>query len=259
MKKIATHNKTFHCDEITAIALLKLFTDEEYTIHRLDHETDNFEQYDFVIDIGRKFDGKKYFDHHQYKGGKSSAGLIWEYLGEGQYYPRISKLIDAVDRNDTGVEKAKEFEYSSLMKAFNQRSTSSKEQEEYFYKALEFALTVLGSLKRNQEDYEDAKDIVKNSFLFDKNQKIIELESFNPHWGSFINGITTPNIKAVVWEDEDEENWKVKITSKYPGSFELNYKPFKPDSSMDFVHSSGHFAVAKNEETLQVFLRKHIQ
>ena len=36
MKKlIATHNKTFHANEITAIALLQIFTEDEYIIHRL--------------------------------------------------------------------------------------------------------------------------------------------------------------------------------------------------------------------------------
>ena len=113
MKKIATHNKIFHADEVTAIALLKLFTDDEYQIERVDHDTTDFNSFDMVIDIGKKFDGVKYFDHHQYKGGKSSAGLIWSYLGFEDEYPKISKLIDLIDRNDVGLEKAKEFEYSS--------------------------------------------------------------------------------------------------------------------------------------------------
>ncbi len=82
MKKlIATHNKMFHADEITAIALLELFTDYKIEVERVNHDTKDFSKYDFVIDIGKTFDGKKYFDHHQYKGGKSSAGLIWDYSG----------------------------------------------------------------------------------------------------------------------------------------------------------------------------------
>ena len=80
MKKlIATHNKMFHADEVTAIALLEVFTDFEIEVQRVDHDTKDFSKYDFVIDIGKKFDGIKYFDHHQFKGGKSSAGLIWDY------------------------------------------------------------------------------------------------------------------------------------------------------------------------------------
>ncbi|MCD8478340.1 MAG: MYG1 family protein [Sulfurospirillum sp.] len=107
MLNIATHNKIFHADEVTAIALLKLFTDEEIVVHRIDHQSEDFSAYDMVIDISKKFDGEKYFDHHQNKGGKSSAGLIWDYLGLGLEYPRISKLIHHVDLNDTGIKKSR--------------------------------------------------------------------------------------------------------------------------------------------------------
>ena len=54
MKKlIATHNKMFHADEITAIALLEVFTDFEIEVQRVDHDTKDFSKYDFVIDIGK--------------------------------------------------------------------------------------------------------------------------------------------------------------------------------------------------------------
>jgi len=117
--KIATHNGIFHADEVTAVALLKLFTDDEISVTRLKHDTKYFSSFDMVIHISRKFDGKKCFDHHQYKGGKSSAGLIWKYLGREDEYPTISKLIKMVDDNDVGIAKAKPFEYSSLIKHFN--------------------------------------------------------------------------------------------------------------------------------------------
>ena len=62
MKKlIATHNKIMHADEVTAVALLKIFTDDEIEVCRLDHNTTDFLQYEMVIDIGKKFDGVKYF------------------------------------------------------------------------------------------------------------------------------------------------------------------------------------------------------
>ena len=41
MKKlIATYNKIFHADEVTAIALLQIFTDYEIEIERIDHDID---------------------------------------------------------------------------------------------------------------------------------------------------------------------------------------------------------------------------
>ena len=47
MKKlIATHNKIFHADEVTAIALLEVFTDFEIEVQRVDHDTKDFSKYD---------------------------------------------------------------------------------------------------------------------------------------------------------------------------------------------------------------------
>ena len=257
--RIATHNKIFHADEVTAVALLKIFTDYEIEVCRVNHNTTDFTMYDMVIDISRKFDGAKYFDHHQYKGGKSSAGLIWDYIGVNHKYPKISKLIHIVDMHDTGLQKAKPFEFSSLVKAYNHPNINSQEQDIQFDKAVKFVMTVIGSMKKSQEDFEDAKMIISNSFFFYNNHKIIELNKFTTHWASYINGVETPDINAVVWEDLDENNWKVRVPSKRLGSFELNGKALQQDESMEFVHSSGYFAVAKDEASMKSFLFKQIR
>jgi uncharacterized UPF0160 family protein len=259
MKKlIATHNKIFHADEVTAVALLEIFTDYEIEVERVEHDCKDFSKYDFVIDISKKYDGIKYFDHHQFKGGKSSAGLIWEYLDLSDEYPKISKLIDLVDRNDVGIEKAKPFEFSSLIKCYNTRNLLSEEQNQQFYRAVDFAKNVILSMKDMEEGMIKAKDIINSSFSFNHNPKIIELSEFTPYWTSYINGTTMPFIKAVVWEDEDDNTWKVKVPSKTVGSFELNGKALKQDNNMEFVHSSGHFAIAKDELTMIKYLSKNI-
>jgi len=260
MTKIATHNKIFHADEVTAIALLEVFTEEEYIVQRVDHDTTNFADFDMVIDIGKKYDGEKYFDHHQYKGGKSSAGLIWSYLEVEEDYPKISKFIKQIDDHDTGVQKAKEFEYSNLISCYNSDDINDpQKQDEQFKKAVEFAKTVLDSFATMEENLQEAKSIVARSYTFDNNRAILELETFTPHWTTYINGMLTPHIKAVVWEDEAEKNWKVKIPAKKLGSYELVTKPLEDDGTMEFVHSSGFYAIAKDEETMKKFLAKQIR
>ncbi len=253
---IATHNKIFHADEVTAVALLRLFTDDEIIVHRIDHDTEDFTPYDMVIDISKKFDGDKYFDHHQNKGGKSSAGLIWEYLGFEEDYPKISKLIKLVDDNDVGIQKAKPFEYSNLLKCFNSSKINSPEQNIQFEKAVDFSMTVLNSMAEFAESLHAAKDIIRDSFMFDNNPKILELSIFTPHWGTYVNAKETPNIQAVVWEDKEDNNWKVRIPAKRLGSFDLHGKELTQDDSMKFVHSSGHFGIAKDEATMIEYLEK---
>ena len=109
-----------------------------------------------------------------------------------------------------------------------------------------------------EEEIIDAKKIVNESFAFNNNPEIIELSKFTPFWTSYINGKTMPFVKAVVWEDEEEQNWKVKVPSKTVGSFELSGKALKNDTTMEFVHSSGHFAIAKDEMTMIKYLSRNI-
>ena len=260
MKKlIATHNGVFHADEVSAVALLKIFNDDEIEVERVPHQFDNFSKYDMVIDISKKYDGKKYFDHHQNKGGKSSAGLIWDYIGVNKDYPKLSELIKLIDDNDVGIQKAKDFEFSSLVKCFNSSNINSDAQDENFHKAVDFAMTIFNSILNMEDEREDAYDIIKNSFIFDSNSSIIELSRYTRHWNSYLNGNLTPNIKAVVWEDEDSNNYKVMITPKFAGSFELTRKPFTQDETMEFVHTAGFFAIAKNEDIMKKFLAKQFK
>jgi uncharacterized UPF0160 family protein len=255
MKKIATHNGVFHADEVSAVALLKIFTDEDYIVERVEHCTTDFSGYDMVLDIGKQYDAIKYFDHHQNRGGKSSAGLIWEYLGAEAQYPKISQLIKKIDAHDVGEAQAGAFEYSNLIRCYNTTNINNDEvQLKAFCKAVDFAMTVFSSLKNSQDDLLKAKSLVANAYLFDRNPKILYLDTFTPHWSSYINGELTPHIKAVVWEDEDKI--KVKIVPKRVGSFELNGKKLPQDNSMEFVHSAGFFAVAKDESTMKKYLKK---
>lgn len=258
-KHIATHKGMMHADEITAVALLRLFTNDEIVVHRIEHESTDFSAYDMVIDIGKTFDGVKYFDHHQHKGGKSSAGLIWDYLGLGTHYPNISKLIDIVDRNDVGIEKAKPFEYSSLLKCYNTTTPNASVQDEAFEKAVEVSMTVLDSMRAYEQSKIESKEIVANSFLFDGNPMVLELEHFTSHWGALITPLTFPSIKAVVWEDEEDRTWKIRIIPQKTGSFKLVYRAFKQDAKMKFVHSAGHFAIADTEEQMEAFVKRHFK
>ena len=252
---IATHNKIFHADEVTAVALLKIFTDDEIIVHRIDHDTEDFTPYDMVIDISKQFDGKKYFDHHQNKGGKSSAGLIWEYLGVEENYPKISKLIRLVDDNDVGIQKAKPFEYSNLLKCYNHSNIHGEEQNRQFDKAVKFAKTILISMVEFADSLKDSEKIISDSYMFDNNPRILELSTFTPHWAMYVNAKLTPDIKAVVWEDKEDNNWKVRIPAKRLGSFDLHGKALTQNESMKFVHSSGHFGIAKDEETMKNYLK----
>ena len=60
--KIATHNETFHADEVTASIIFSLLYDDIEFIRSRDPEV--LDSADLVIDVSGKFDLVKYFDHH---------------------------------------------------------------------------------------------------------------------------------------------------------------------------------------------------
>ena len=120
-------------------------------------------------------------------------------------------------------------------------------------------MTVLNSMKEFSDSLHASKDIINDSFIFNDNPKILELATFTPHWAMYINEKLTPNIQVVVWEDKEDNNWKVRIPAKRAGSFDLHGKALTQDDSMKFVHSSGHFGIAKDEATMKQYLEnQHI-
>ncbi|KAH3663331.1 hypothetical protein OGAPHI_005321 [Ogataea philodendri] len=129
--KICTHSGTFHADESLAVYMLrtlKQFKDSDLIRSRKEADWDAS---DIVVDVSGKYDGKKYFDHHQrdfsdvfgpgFKTKLSSAGLVYKHYGKqiikenleidndkeiDFLYDRVYKdFIEAVDANDNGINK----------------------------------------------------------------------------------------------------------------------------------------------------------
>lgn len=84
---IATHNGSFHADEVTACVIFTLLDPNVSFIRSRDPEV--LEKADYVIDVSGQFDLKKHFDHHprdfnlaRKNGIKyATAGLIWNKFG----------------------------------------------------------------------------------------------------------------------------------------------------------------------------------
>lgn len=82
MKKLCTHNGPFHADDVLAGAMLRLFYPDAEIIRSRNPK--DLEQADIVFDVGGKYDGQKFFDHHQGgQGHQASAGLVWNTIGQG--------------------------------------------------------------------------------------------------------------------------------------------------------------------------------
>ncbi|ODV98362.1 hypothetical protein PACTADRAFT_48141 [Pachysolen tannophilus NRRL Y-2460] len=132
MLKICTHSGTFHADEALGVFLLKTLPKFKNSILVRSRDPKVWEESDIVIDVGGKYDGIKFFDHHQrdfegtfsskYLTKLSSAGLVYKHFGKEiikqvlEYndsenskeiellYEKLYKdFIEAVDANDNGI------------------------------------------------------------------------------------------------------------------------------------------------------------
>mmetsp|Transcript_7795 Transcript_7795/g.7727 ORF Transcript_7795/g.7727 Transcript_7795/m.7727 type:complete len:337 (-) Transcript_7795:7734-8744(-) len=145
MLKICTHSGSFHADESLAVFMIKLLPKYQNSQLIRSRNPTDWEASDIVIDVGGKYDGIKWFDHHQrefnetfsadYKTKLSSAGLIYKHFGKeiishvlsindsnvDLLYNKVYKeFIEALDANDNGINNySKEVE---LNKKFNDKN-----------------------------------------------------------------------------------------------------------------------------------------
>ncbi|KAI5785683.1 metal-dependent protein hydrolase [Pyronema domesticum] len=129
-KLIGTHNGHFHADEALAVYMLRLLP--EYADAQLlrTRNPEALENCDIIVDVHGKYDGVKYFDHHQrgftevfsenFKTKLSSAGLVYKHFAPTLIAQRIGpdadaktvdtiynklykSFIEALDANDNGI------------------------------------------------------------------------------------------------------------------------------------------------------------
>ncbi|EGV62012.1 hypothetical protein PSN45_000727 [Yamadazyma tenuis] len=151
MSKICTHSGSFHADESLAVYMLQQLP--KYSQYDLIRSRDpkDWEESEIVIDVSGKYDGEKYFDHHQreffetfpgFSTKLSSAGLIYKHFGQdiikhklnltdsvqdseiikGIWEKIYKEFIESIDANDNGISKYDESATASLEPKFVDRS-----------------------------------------------------------------------------------------------------------------------------------------
>lgn len=147
MLKICTHSGSFHADESLAVFMLRSL--KKFSNSQLIRSRDpiKWEESDIVVDVSGKYDGIKFFDHHQrdfegtfssnYDTKLSSAGLVFKHFGRDVIaenldldheadaskidilYEKLYKdFIESVDANDNGISNYP----NDLKPKFNERN-----------------------------------------------------------------------------------------------------------------------------------------
>src|SRR3989339_2007075 len=122
MKKLITHNGSFHSDDIFACAALCLMLEKDKKKFEIIRTRDEkiIKTGDYVFDVGGIYDEKtNRFDHHQKEGAGgrengipySSFGLIWKHFGIDLCGKNIDvwsmidfKIVTPIDAVDNGVD-----------------------------------------------------------------------------------------------------------------------------------------------------------
>lgn len=259
IERIVTHDKSFHADEVMAIAVLIVFKNFNGEIVRtrdidiLDEAKKDEET--LVIDVGMDYNGVNNFDHHHDKDLLSSAGLIWKFVNVSGY-KEIDNLISIIDDNDRGIKKADKFSYSWIVSNLNGKIEDS---DENFIKAVELSVSILKSMKLKTDKLIEAKEIVKDATKLKKFNDTIFLNKYNNQWREIIHGKNEEYswVKKVVWFNVYTKQWNIQVPSIDIDVFELNGDKLLQCKDMVFVHANGFFAVAETYEDMIRYLIKN--
>lgn len=181
-RSFGTHSGTFHADEVTAAALLKIFNLIDIDKIQRTRDLRFLKDCEYVCDVGGVYNPQlKKFDHHQndYQGDMSSAGMVLLYLKEQaiiteeEYSFLERSLIAGIDAHDNGKANIEPgvCTFSQVVTNFAPTSYEASEEQmkESFLQALHF---VCGHLERMMDRYhyvyECRKEVIEAMKLKDK-------------------------------------------------------------------------------------------
>ena len=269
--KAVTHNGKFHGDEIFALGVLKLIYPDLEIIRSRDEKI--FSESDLLIDVGRKFDNEKYFDHHQtdFKEKRengipyASVGLVWKKFYNKLTNEKVYEYLDKrffqfIDADDSGIKtfESKQCETYTIGNMIDSMNNSEK-SDEYFFDVLNFVVKLLKNEIKRTENLFEAEEIIKEKLKGCKDY--IVLEKYIP-WKEWLVG--NSKVKFVIYKGEDSSTWCSCANYLKPVGFErVAYFPKEwggledkdmvkvtgVDSSV-FCHKDLFICVAKTKEAV---------
>jgi uncharacterized UPF0160 family protein len=235
---LATHNGSFHADDVFAYVILKTV----FPAHKLIRSRDENElnTADIVFDVG----GGKY-DHHSvdktYRDGipYASFGLIWREFGN-QYlesfealseserkelFDRLDKeFIQGIDAYDNGVEinttePVQIHTVSHLISDFNIHAKDDETEHQAFLLASQMANVILINTLTGYMEAVKEKGTVIEAFQARPQKELLVLPK-GCNWKRTLMELdTNEEVKFVVYPDE-KEGYRIQVVTVTPASFE---------------------------------------
>lgn len=251
IKKLITHDGSFHADDVFACATLRLFLEKNNEQSEIIRTRDEkiIKDGDYVFDVGGIYDkNTNRFDHHQIGGAGrrlvnegeiaveyASFGLVWEKFGtvltgENKITEILDKRLAApIDAFDNGLDLV-ENKYDitpyyiqhfilSMRPTWREESLS---KDEMFLKCVEIAREILKREIIQAQDAFLAEKMVHAIYKDTKDKRIIVLDKDYPY-EYILNNFPEPLF--VIYPRSADSFWGVRAVKKTLKTF-INRKNF---------------------------------
>lgn len=250
---IATHNGSFHADDVFGVAVLRAVLSAEGVTTQLIRTRDPelLQTADFAVDVSGEWDPSRgRFDHHQ-KGfdGKrpsgvvyASSGLVWKEFGVRFVSSRLhgaqpdlglaTKVAEAIDEElvqyldmvDTGARQVAPgwVGLSALLHAFNlpgskESGDAQAEVLERFVMAADVTVELLNNIIAHKEDELLSAQAVREAPV-QADGRILVLPRSGLAWIPVVVQ-EMPLVEFVVYPDSSDEQFQVRTVPNELGSF----------------------------------------
>jgi uncharacterized UPF0160 family protein len=262
---VTTHDGIFHADDVFACMVVSNYHRDCLIVRTRDQKT--IENSMITIDVGGKYDGEKYFDHHQKEGAGArlngiqyaSFGLVWmayslpyvtSYLKKINLAMslndkrKISEMIDQrfiqwIDAGDTGSNQLIHGQMATVFDIINAFNPPWYDEERItpavrltaFHNAMEIAKTILNNEIEKCIGIVLSTDYVIGADMH-MDDEIMLLEKHVP-WQDIVFSSEFAerysNLKYVIYPGSSGENtWYVVCVPTEKGGFNSR-KPFPED------------------------------
>lgn len=193
--KVVTHDGCFHTDEVLACVLLDILFDNIELVRTRDEEIlQSNEEGMMIVDVGGRYDGVKYFDHHQFpdennytvkwsdehKIPLSSAGMVWKAYGKKV----INKVFHTHSLNEYDLDDIHNKMYNSFFLEIDANDNGISQYSSEFSGKKRYGIhtTLVGTIGRfngkNVYNHELQYDLFQEAMSFAEQMFLVHLESY---------------------------------------------------------------------------------
>lgn len=223
-----THNGEFHLDETLATVILRAAFGNFRLIRTRDKNIIEDPKVDIVYDVGKMYDGVKWFDHHQINKKLrqngipySACGLIWKHFGhkalveKGVPIENINDiwthmdehLVYGADAIDNGEWKRSEIplhNIAGIVSDFNLTWDSIEDEDEAFEKAVDVVTKVFDNIINDQLAVIRARHYVQQAFVSRDRKEVLILEKGCNWKKALLEVDVNEEVLFVVFPDKHE-------------------------------------------------------